>query len=235
MQVKVSQFTIPGGNSHTVESRTVCAAFIFVFGILCQVTSTLDPRPGEADAPQSLRISSIVALLIYASPSLSNCGNTKHRLFTGLVLGILAVYGGNHGGIETRIGDTVYTGLVLIMAINVYGAGGLEHDSTRPDSHDNANSAHRKQTVSALCSGMLLYIGIRGLRQAFSAAENVSTFTTEYTSTVMAENPLSNALSTGIKHLDKPNPNHRFLYIWNLTIHSLSDAAAKGVSCDDRR
>lgn len=166
--------------NHAVESKHLCAACVLIFALLNQTVSALDPNNGEADAPSALRISSIIAILIYASPELRGFSRIDHRLFSCILIGVLASYGENSGGLATRTGDTLYSGIVLLLALRVFANGGIEHDNIRPDSYKNKNSPVRRDSVAAFCSGLLFYIGIRGFRQAWVSPENVMKFKTVY-------------------------------------------------------
>lgn len=161
---------------HSVENAHLCAACVIIFSLLCQSVASLDPPPNVADAPSSLRISSLVALLIYSAPRLRGFSLVDHRLFGALLITTLALYGGQNGGIETRTGDTIYISVVLLCALRVYASGGIEHDNVRPDSYENKNSVARRDSVSALCSGILFYVGVRGFRQCYTASANVESF-----------------------------------------------------------
>lgn len=167
--------------SHKVEPQVVCAACLLVVAMLCESLAALDPPRGVGDAPSSLRMSSLVALLIYASPALKSFNIIAQRIVLAIVLMVLSFAGDQYAGFHTRIGDVVYTGVVMLMAVHMYNAGGIESDELRPDSSENANSPHRRQTVSGLCSGLLLYVGLRGFRLAFSSADEARLYKLQYT------------------------------------------------------
>lgn len=166
--------------SHSVEAHTVCSACLLVVALLCESLASLDPPRGIGDAPSSLRMSSLIAVLIYASPALKGINIIDQRFVLIAVLVALSFAGEQYAGLHTRIGDICYTGFTMLLAVQVYSAGGIESDDLRPDGVDNANSPHRRQTMSGLCSGLLLYVGLRGFRTAFSSAEEARVYKLEY-------------------------------------------------------
>jgi hypothetical protein len=166
--------------SHSVEAHTVCSACILVFALLCESLVALDPPVGGADAPSSLRVSSLVAVLVYASPALKGVNIINQRFVLATVLTALSFAGEQYAGLHTRTGDVAYTSLTMLLTVQVFNAGGIESDELRPDSAENASAPHRRQTVSGLCSGLFLYAGLRGLRAAWSSAEEARLYKLQY-------------------------------------------------------
>jgi hypothetical protein len=168
--------------NHAVQSKHLCAACVLIFALLNQTVSALDPSIDESDAPSALRISSIIAILIYASPQLRGFSRVDHRLFSCVLIGLLALYGENSGGLATRTGDTLYSGIVLLLSLRVFANGGIEHADVRPDSYQSKNSPVQRDSVAAFCSGLLFYVGIRGFRQSWFSPQKVVEFKTVYSS-----------------------------------------------------
>lgn len=169
-----------GAPNGSVEPHTVCSACLLVVALLCQSIAAPDPPVGVGDAPSSLRVSSLVTILIYSSPELRGCGIIKQRFVFLVILVALSFAGEHYAGPYSRIGDVVFTGLTMLMAVQVFHTGGIESSEVRPDSEANASGKHRRQTVSGLCSGLLLYVGLRGFRLAFSSAEEARTYAVQY-------------------------------------------------------
>ena len=149
------------------ETSVLAAALLLCFGILMDACTAID-RDLIGDAPQSLRVSSLIALCIYAAPPLKRIDCRDHRFVTGLLLVTLALLGEHTGSLDVRSGDAVFCAIVLLLSTGVVSAGGIEA-SNCPQSQPS-----RRQTTSSFCSGLLLYVSARGLRAAYTAASNAS-------------------------------------------------------------
>lgn len=162
----------------SVEPNIVASALVLVVAVLCDGLTSLDPSLGAAEAPCSLRTSSIVALLALAAPAIGKFSLVDQRMALSVLLVVLALAGLHYATEAGRIGDAVYTGFVLTVAVQVYASGGVEAKDIRPDAI--TASPHRRQTVSGLCGALMLYAATRGVRAAFTAAEEVRKHRLEY-------------------------------------------------------
>lgn len=163
---------------HDVEPHTVSAALFLVLAVGCDCATALEPLRNTADVAVSLRISSLVSVLLLSSPPLLLGQLVRQRVFLALVVVVLALSGEHRGGIDARTGDCVYTMFALLMAVLIIHAGGVESPSVRPD--DVSKSAHRRQTISALCGALFLYVGVRGTRSAFVAARETRSYSAHH-------------------------------------------------------
>ena len=128
-----------------------------------------------------MRVSSVVAVLALAAPRIvftsRSDGRTKgfaladQRAVLALPLCAFSLSGLHRGSEATRLGDTLYSTLALLGAVYVCATGGIESDVLRPD--DVKTRPHRRQTVSGLCAALFVYVGLRGVRSAFVAANEV--------------------------------------------------------------
>lgn len=175
--------------SASVEPHVLAAALVLVAAAACDALTLLDPPAGGSLAPSSLRVSSIVALLVFAAPRIAyvdrkDGGKVKgfaladQRVALALPLCAFALSGLHYGTESTRLGDALYTTFVLLVAVHVCAAGGIENEAVRPD--DITTSPHRRQTVSGLCAALFVYVGLRGVRSAYVAADEVPEHTVQY-------------------------------------------------------
>lgn len=161
-----------------VEAHTVLSACVLVSAVGCDALTARDPPLGSADCPSSMRISSLVAVCMMASPALQGINIVDQRALLGVMLGLLAVLGAQQASEGVRTGDCVFCTLVLLMAVQVYKSGGIETENVRPDSVQD--KPHRRQTVAALCASLMVYVGVRGLRNAFTYANVASEYRVAY-------------------------------------------------------
>lgn len=146
-----------------------------VFAIGCDCATAIDPDPRAAEVASSLRVSSLVVAFTLASPSILRGRSAwTQRVLLGGLLAFLALAGDHEGSMRTRTGDSVYTLFVLLVGVQIYGAGGVEASSIRPD--NVRKTPHMKQTVSALCGSLFFYVGLRGVRSAFVAASEAASY-----------------------------------------------------------
>lgn len=113
-----------------------------------------------------------------AAPRVVGFALSDQRVFLALPLCFFALAGLHYGTETTRRGDAVYTVLVLLAAVHVCASGGIENQSVRPD--NITTSPHRRQTVSGLCAALLVYVGLRGVRSAYVAADEVQDHAVQY-------------------------------------------------------
>lgn len=158
-------------DKHPIERHIVVASLLLVASVACDCATALEIHNGNADVAASLRISSIVALLMLASPPVVDVGLyvTTQRCVLGVVLVFLALCGERSGSLRTRVGDAVFCTLVLVPSVLVYSKGGIETSEVRPDCVES--TPHRRQTINALCGALFLYVGLRGVRSAYSAPQ----------------------------------------------------------------
>ena len=166
--------TVASELSHSVEAQVVVAALLLVVAVGCDCITALETPHGQADTVSSMRTSSLVTLLALASPTIVKDRIVDQRFVLLSLLIVLSLSGDHYGNINVRIGDATYTILVLLLSVQIYNAGGIESGSTRPD--NILNSPHRRQTMSGLCGALFLYVGLRGLRSAFVAAQEAKDF-----------------------------------------------------------
>ena len=153
--------------SYSVEVHTFVAALFLVVSVVCDALTALETPPDQAEAPSSLRTSSLVAVAMFGAPVIGKRSLVDQRIVLGTVLVLLAALGLHQGDEETRTGDVVYTGIALLMFVQVYASGGVEAETVRPDSVHN--TPHRRQTVVGLCAALMLYCAARGVRLALNA------------------------------------------------------------------
>ena len=161
---------------NAVEPHTLAAALVLVAAVACEASTARDLNPGEADCPSSMRISSLVCALALASPAIKGVNRVDQRSLLAAALAALAFSGLHRGSEGERGGDAYYTVVVLWLSTQIVASGGIETDETRPDAAHNKSGPHRKQTVSAWCGALFLYVGLRGLRAAFSCASEARGF-----------------------------------------------------------
>ena len=165
-----------------VESHALVAVVILVLAVCIDAITALDTPNNAEEAASSLRVSSIVAILAAAAPAIRHQSSTENqRLLIGLLLAFLALAGRHTGTLNTRVGDLVFSMLVLSASAKIYAQGGIEADDVRPDLQDAQCSPHRRQSIGALFGALLLYVGLRGVRAAFVSSFEAADFKVYYT------------------------------------------------------
>lgn len=172
----------------SVEPHVLASALALVIATICDAMTLLEPPIGTPAVPCCMRTSSIICALVLASPRIAFVdtadGTTKgftllrQRILLVVPLATCAFWGLHYGSEATRIGDVMYTGIVLLMAVQIYTTGGIENESVRPD--NITTSPHRRQTVAGLCAALMIYVGLRGVRSAFVAADEVADRKVQY-------------------------------------------------------
>jgi hypothetical protein len=165
--------------SKDVESHALVAVLLLVLAVCMDAITALDTPNNAEEAASSLRASSFVTILAAAAPAIRHESSTeKQRLLVGSLLAFLALAGRHRGTLDTRIGDLIFSMVVLSASAKIYAQGGIEADDVRPD--DAKNSHHRRQSVSALFGALLLYVGLRGVRAAFVSGSEAADFKVYY-------------------------------------------------------
>ena len=157
--------------SKSVEAHTVVASLVLLFGIVTDASLSLEPTKHEADTPSSLRCSSLVAILAFASPAIRDETLVDQRIVLGILIVALALAGLNIGTIGVRSGEISFITLVGLASIVIYQRGGIEADAIRPDVKQFLNAPHRRRTMSSLTAAMMIYLGSRCVRYAFTYAD----------------------------------------------------------------
>lgn len=166
--------------SNDVEPHVLLSAVILVCSVGCDALTAIDVQPGRVDSPSSMRVCSLVVVVILSSPVLKGVNLVDQRALIALILLVVSFFGLHEASEETRTGDCVFITLVMLATVYICHTGGIEPDKHRPDKQ--ANQPHRRQTVAALCGALFFYSGIRGLRAAFVSSEVASTYKVEYES-----------------------------------------------------
>jgi hypothetical protein len=174
--------TTPGVPT-TVESQSVVAASVLVLAVGCDALTAIDTQINKVDCPSSMRVSCLVLVLMMASPTIQGINTIDQRFFLGVILISLAILGTHEGSEALRTGDCIFSVFVLLASLYVYKEGGIENPQLRPDS--TTDKPHRRQTVSALCSALLLYVGARGLKDAYFHASVANNYEIQYASESM--------------------------------------------------
>ena len=167
--------------SKSVEPNVLSAACIFSLAVVCDALTGLEPLAGSADAPVSLRASSIVCVAMLGSPAIRGVAVADQRFVLGVILAALSFWGERRATLPTRTGDAAYCAFVLLGAIVVCNTGGIETNEVRPDAKAFNDSKHRRQTVSGLCAALLAYVALRGLRMAYLSSDDALGFEAEFT------------------------------------------------------
>ena len=170
----------PGGLlPKDVEPHAIVAVLVLIVAVCVDAITALDPTNNAEEAASSLRTSSLVTLLAVSAPGIGDERRTEsQRLVIGALLAFLALSGRHSGALGTRIGDLVYCAVVLCAGARIYSQGGIEAEDVRPD--DPADSPHRRQSIGALFGGLLLYVGLRGVRAAFVSSSEAADFRAHY-------------------------------------------------------
>jgi len=164
--------------SNDVEPHVLLSACLLVISIGCDALTAIDIGENDTDAPTSFRVTSLVLVSILSSPVLKGINLVDQRVLVGLLLAVFSLVGLHEGSEEARLGDCIFTVLVLLATVYIINKGGIENEDIRPDSQKD--SPHRKQTVAALCAALLFYSGLRGVRAAFVSPEVASGYKVEY-------------------------------------------------------
>lgn len=164
--------------STEVEAHTVLSACVLVSAVGCDALTARDLASGSPDCPSSFRISSLVMVCMMASPGLRGINIIDQRVSLAAALVALAYFGTHSASEEVRTGDCVFCTLVLLMAVQIYKSGGIETEDVRPDSVQD--KPHRRQTMAALCASLMVYVGARGLMDAFHYGRVASDYEVEY-------------------------------------------------------
>ena len=157
--------------SKSVESHTVVSCLVLLFGIVTDASLSLEPTLLEADTPSSLRCSSLVAILAFASPAIRDRTLVDQRIVLGVLIVGLALTGLNIGSAGSRTGEVIFVTLVGLSSVVVYQRGGIEADTFRPDAKEFLNAPHRRRTMSSLAAGLMIYLGARCVRYGFTYAD----------------------------------------------------------------
>jgi hypothetical protein len=151
-----------------MRARLVGAAAAFALALV--VDALLAGAPSEfADAPASLRGTSVVFVLLVASPVLVNpntlyVGVWQKEVFGGLLL--VVAMGGMHVGAQwTRFFDALLVAVLATGAIGLFSSSGIDVTSKKLVAQTDMTALVRKSAI-AVASAFLLYAGLRILRVA---------------------------------------------------------------------
>lgn len=161
-----------------VEGHVAVAAILAAVAVACDCVTAFDPLSMDADAPESLRATSLVLIAIVAAPKLRLINLVDQRVLTGSMLAAAALLGSRVASEQLRTADSTFTSLMLLALVQIVYSGGIEADSIRPDGV--GNTPFRRQSTSALVGSLLFYSGVRGVRSAFLLAASAVTLQTEY-------------------------------------------------------
>jgi hypothetical protein len=188
-----------------VEANTVACSLILACGVAIDAMTAFDPLASAELAPASLRVSSLVLVAILASPKLVGINLVDQRVLVAVCLAAVAFVGKHTSSESLRLGDSLYSVLMLLSTIQIFQSGGIEAGSTRPDTVED--KPHRRQTMSGLCAALLFYVGLRGVRAAFFLAQSASEYKERFQigesfveATGFAHCSLSVSLSLGFGH-----------------------------------
>jgi len=151
-----------------MRARLVGAAAAFALALV--VDALLAGAPSEfLDAPASLRGTSIVFVILVASPVLVNpntlfVGVWQKEVFGGLLL-VVAMAGMHVGSQWTRFFDALLVAVLATGAIGLFSSSGIDVTSKKLVAATDMTALVRKSAI-AVASGMLLYAGLRILRVA---------------------------------------------------------------------
>ena len=148
--------------------RLVGAAAAFALALV--VDALLAGAPSELlDAPASLRGTSIVFVILVASPVLVNpntlfVGVWQKEVFGGLLL-VVAMVGLHVGSQWTRFFDALLIAVLATGAIGLFSSSGIDVTSKKLVAATDMTALVRKSAI-AIASALLLYAGLRILRVA---------------------------------------------------------------------
>ena len=154
-----------------MRARLVGAAAAFALALV--VDALLAGAPSEfADAPASLRGTSITLVILVASPVLVNpntlyVGIWQKEVFGGLLL--VVAMGGMHVGAQwTRFFDALLVAVLATGSIGLFSSSGIDVTSKKLVAAPDMTALVRKSAI-AIASAFLLYAGLRILRVALVA------------------------------------------------------------------
>ena len=151
-----------------MRARLVGAAAAFALALV--VDALLAGAPSEfADAPASLRGTSIVFVILVASPVLVNpntlfVGVWQKEVFGALLL-VVAMAGMHVGAQWTRFFDALLIVVLAAGAIGLFSSSGIDVTSKKLVAQTDMTALVRKSAI-AIASALLLYAGLRILRVA---------------------------------------------------------------------
>jgi len=151
-----------------MRARLVGAAAAFALALV--VDALLAGAPSEfADAPASLRGTSVVFVLLVASPVLVNPNTNYVGVWQKEVFGVLLLIvaiGGMHVGAQwTRFFDALLVAVLAAGAIGLFSSSGIDVTSKKLVAATDMTALVRKSAI-AIASAFLLYAGLRILRTA---------------------------------------------------------------------
>jgi len=164
-----------------VESNVFCAALLLSVAVGVDCLTAIDSPNGWADSPSSLRTSGLVSVFIFASPALKGFRVAEQRFVIAAAVAATALCGARYGNEFTRLGDFLYTAIVTFAGVYICATGGIESDTIRPDALEQKQQPHNRQSVSALCGGLLFYLACRGLRMSYAMADEARGFDVQVT------------------------------------------------------
>lgn len=153
--------------SKSVEPNSIASAAVLLFGVLIDGALAVEPLSGEADCPSSLRTSSFVAVLAFASPEVRAGLLVDQRLVLGVLVVGLACAGLNVGSIWTRFVDVLFSSVVSLGCLWILTQGGVESAALRPDAPTFNAGSFRRRMISGLSEGLMVYLGARCVRSGF--------------------------------------------------------------------
>lgn len=151
-----------------MRARLVGAAAAFALALV--VDALLAGAPSEfLDAPASLRGTSIVFVILVASPVLVNpntlyVGVWQKEIFGALLL-LVAMAGMHVGAQWTRFFDALLVAVLATGAIGLFSSSGIDVTSKKLVAQTDMTALVRKSAI-AIASAFLLYGGLRILRTA---------------------------------------------------------------------
>ena len=151
-----------------MRARLVGAAAAFALALV--VDALLAGAPSEfVDAPASLRGTSIVFVILVASPVLVNpntlyVGIWQKEVFGGILL-LVAMAGMHVGSQWTRFFDALLVAVLATGAIGLFSSSGIDVTSKKLVAATDMTALVRKSAI-AIASAFLLYAGLRILRLA---------------------------------------------------------------------
>ena len=159
-----------------MRARLVGAAAAFALALV--VDALLAGAPSEfVDAPASLRGTSIVFVILVASPILVNpntlyVGVWQKEVFGGLLL-VVAMAGMHVGSQWTRFFDALLVAVLATGAIGLFSSSGIDVTSKKLVAQTDMTALVRKSSI-AVASAFLLYAGLRILRLALVSPHRAS-------------------------------------------------------------
>lgn len=158
------------------EKSCLLASLIIICSITCDSLTSVDLLPFDSSAPSSMRSTSIILVLILASPAIKNVNVVDQRTVVVILLAITSFWGLHRASSASRATDAIFVVTTLLGTVYVTKNNGIEHKKIRPDSNSSV------PTMTALCGSLFAYNGLRGLRSAFTSAHVAADFVTEFDS-----------------------------------------------------